>query len=118
MLSEDNALTEFDYRVYNAIYRGGKARRLFRLRRDLPDGSIVAMRAWLVPKSSRTPEGFKYSLVYIDPQGRRALGYDNAEGKGHHRHEGNTETPVDFESIRAHVGLFLAELREKWGIEL
>ena len=115
---EDKTLTEFDYRVYNTIYRGGKARRLFRRKRILSDGSIVAIRAWRVPKSFRTPEGVKYSLVYINTEGRRVLGYDNAEGKGHHRHEGEIETPVDFKSIESHVESFLGELREKWGVEL
>ena len=91
---------------------------MFRLKRNLADGSIVEMRAWLVPKSPRTPEGFKYSLVYIDVDGRRALGYDNAEGKGHHRHEGEIETSIDFRSIEAHVESFLGEIRARWGVEL
>ena len=38
-------------------------------------------------------------MVYIDAAGRRILGYDNAEGKGHHRHVGDDETPFEFESL-------------------
>ena len=63
------------------------------------------------------PEGLKYSLVYIDRDGRRLLGYDNAEGKGHHRHEGDVEEAVRFESMERHIKRFHEELREKWEIE-
>ena len=52
------------------------------------DGAIVEMKIWGVPPSKRMPDGFKYSLAYIGPDGGRLLGYDNAEGKGHHRHGG------------------------------
>ena len=31
------------------------------------------------------PFGIKYSVVYIK-DGKRVLGYDNAEGKGDHKH--------------------------------
>lgn len=57
------------------------------------------MKAWAVPRNSRKPEGLKYSLAYIDASGRRILGYDNAEGKGHHRHCGDAETPFEFKGI-------------------
>ena len=45
------------------------------------DGDIVEMNIWEVPRSRKTPEGLKYSLVYIRG-GKRLIGYDNAEGKG------------------------------------
>ena len=71
------------------------------------------MKAWRVPKTETMPEGVKYSLVYIDKQGKRALGYDNAEGKGHHRHEGEEETPFEFKSIDALIERFLGEISER-----
>jgi hypothetical protein len=76
-----------------------KARKLLSDKRVFPDGAIVEMKVWLVPPSPRTPEGFKYSLAYIDAHGRRILGFDNAEGKGHHRHDRDRETPFSFTSI-------------------
>jgi hypothetical protein len=60
------------------------------------DGSFLVLKVWKVPPSPRMPEGLKYSFVYIDGDGNRVLGYDNAEGKGHHRHEGGRETPARF----------------------
>lgn len=65
-----------------------------------------------MPKSLRTPEGYKYSLVYIDAGGQRVLGYDNAEGKGHHRHAHKTEESVEFESLEKIVERFLKEIEE------
>jgi len=43
------------------------------------------MKIWQVPVSEDKPHGYKYSLVYI-VGGERLIGYDNAEGKGDHRH--------------------------------
>jgi len=76
-----------------------KAKNLFSDKRVFPDGAIVEMKVWLVPPSPRKPEGYKYSLVYIDAHGNRVLGYDNAEGKGHHRHDRGRETADSFTSI-------------------
>ena len=75
------------------------ARLVISRRNPFADGSFVALKVWQVPPSPRTPEGFKYSFVYIDKEGHRVLGYDNAEGKGHHRHEGAHETPVPFTTV-------------------
>ena len=76
-----------------------RARLLFRIKRRYEDGEIVELKAWAVPPSAAKPEGLKYSMVYIDADGRRILGYDNAEGKGHHRHVADVETPFKFEDL-------------------
>jgi hypothetical protein len=86
------------------------AQLLFKQKHVYEDGAIVEMRAWIVPKTSRTPDGVNYSLVYIDPQGERILGYDNAEGKGHHRHDRNKETDVSFESIERLCSAFMNDV--------
>lgn len=88
-----------------------KATSVFWHKNIYPDGALVEMKVWAVPKSQRTPEGFKYSLVYINPDGQRLLGYDNAEGKGHHRHEGKRETPSVFVSIDQVIQQFLEEVQ-------
>ncbi len=61
-------------------------------------GNTTEIRLWSVPKSADKPHGFKYSLVYI-VNSRRIIGYDNAEGKGDHRHHKERETPYLFESL-------------------
>lgn len=49
-------------------------------------GNIIEIKMWKVDPSQDKPHGYKYSLVYI-VKGKRQIGYDNAEGKGDHRHE-------------------------------
>ena len=49
------------------------------------DGRITEIRIWKVPRSKTKPEGIKYSMVYI-VNNERIVGYDNSEGKGHHKH--------------------------------
>ena len=85
-------------------------RLLFQRKHKYEDGEIVELKAWEVPPSPAKPEGLKYSMVYIGANGRRILGYDNAEGKGHHRHVGDEETPFKFEGIEALRRQFLDEV--------
>lgn len=98
----------FDNMRYNIPYKG--ATLVFRQKYVYLDGAIVEMKAWAVPMSARTPEGIKYSLAYIDEHGNRLFGYDNAEGKGHHRHDKKKESPVAFESFGVLLGRFLREI--------
>ena len=63
-----------------------------------PDGGIIEVKIWAVPVTSHTPHGFKYSLVYVR-NGERAVGYDNHERKGDHRHIKGTESDYKFKSI-------------------
>ena len=75
-----------------------KARLIFYRKNIEPNGDIVEMRIWKVPHSKRAPSGVKYSLVYIR-EGKRIIGYDNAEGKGHHRHYKGREFVYDFQDV-------------------
>lgn len=61
-------------------------------------GNTVEIKLWAVKKSSDKPHGYKYSLVYI-VDGNRLIGYDNAEGKGDHRHYGNISESYSFSGI-------------------
>jgi hypothetical protein len=63
-----------------------------------PNGSIVEMKIWKVPISKSKPHGLKFSLVYIR-EGNRIIGYDNAEGKGCHKHYRNKEYPYHFKDV-------------------
>jgi hypothetical protein len=75
------------------------------------DGDIVEMKIWEVPRARKTPEGLKYSLVYVRG-GKRVIGYDNAEGKGHHRHMGKVEALYSFEDVDRLIGDFLADVEK------
>jgi len=73
-------------------------------------GNVVEIRMWQLPVPSKDkPHGYKYSLVYI-VAGDRVIGYDNAEGKGDHRHiEGKTK-PYHFVSLRKLANDFLRDV--------
>jgi hypothetical protein len=93
-----------------------KAVLLFHEKVEYADGDIVEVKAWAVTPSPAKPEGIKYSLVYIGKDGTRILGYDNAEGKGHHKHLGGWESPSEFTSIERLIERFgreVAQLRRR-----
>ena len=75
-----------------------KASLIVRDRFEFEDGDIAEVRVWEVPSSEDKPHGYKYSLVYI-VNGKRVIGYDNAEGKGDHRHYHDKEEAYEFKSI-------------------
>ena len=74
------------------------ARLLFYRKQIQSEKELIEMKVWEVPRSRHYPEGIKYSLVYIR-EGQRAVGYDNAEGKGHHRHCGRDQQEYAFEGV-------------------
>ena len=93
-----------------------KAVLLFHEKVEYADGDIVEVKAWAVAPSPAKPEGIKYSLVYIGKDGTRILGYDNAEGKGHHKHLGGRESPSEFTNIERLIEQFgreVAHLRRR-----
>jgi hypothetical protein len=72
---------------------------LFYLKNILPNGDVVEMKIWQVPETKDKPHVLKYSLVYIK-EGERIVGYDNAEGKGDHRHYRGKEYPYPFKDMK------------------
>ena len=87
-----------------------KATRIFYDKVVLPDGAIVEMTIWQLPKlSSERPHGLKYSLFYgLD--GVRIVGYDNERGKSDHKHVVEMETRYRFVSVEKLVADFLADV--------
>ena len=62
-------------------------------------GNIIEIKVWQMPEPARDKQHcYKYSLVYI-VNGERVIGYDNAEGKGDHRHYVRAEKPYRFKGI-------------------
>lgn len=97
------------------MVRHMEAKRAFYDRAEFPDGAIVEMTIWLVPKpvvGSAHP--FKYSLFY-GYTGRRIIGYDNERGKGDHRHLGDKQEPYLFSSVEALMADFLADVQRARG---
>ena len=64
-------------------------------------GNTVEIKMWKIPQSGkRNQHTFKYSLVYI-VNGKRVIGYDNAERKGDHRHYGNKEEHYELSALKS-----------------
>lgn len=92
-----------------------KATRAFYDRGEYPDGAIVEMTIWLVPKPvSGCTHPFKYSLFY-GYHGKRVAGYDNERGKGDHRHFEEREEPYSFSTVEALIADFLSDVRRVRG---
>ncbi|MHB8232709.1 MAG: toxin-antitoxin system TumE family protein [bacterium] len=72
-------------------------------------GNIIEIKLWQVPVSADKPHGYKYSLVYI-VKGERVIGYDNAEGKGDHKHNGDSTEYYEFKTIRRLIDDFVKDI--------
>lgn len=74
-------------------------------------GDIVEMKIRRVPYSKDRPHGLRYSLVYVR-EGKRIVGYDNAEGKGDHRHHKGKEQPYQFRDINTLIQDFFGDVEK------
>ena len=94
-----------------------KATLLFEDRTVYPDGAILEMRIWRLPKrDAERPHGLKYSLFY-GRDGRRVIGYDNERGKGDHRHYGSREEPYEFSTAERMVADFLDDVERERSVK-
>jgi len=82
--------------------------------KEIRGNEIVEIKVWQVPRSKAVPHGVRYSIAYIR-DGKRLLGYDNAEGKGHHRHYRGREAPYDYLDIWRTIADFKKDLIEMRG---
>jgi hypothetical protein len=86
-----------------------KAQLLFYRKNVEADGVIVEMKIWEVPPAEGAGRQFKYSLVYVK-DGKRLVGYDNGEGKGHHKHIRGKQSPYSFINIDRMIDDFYQDL--------
>ena len=77
--------------------------------KEIRGNEIVEIKVWQVPRSKAFPHGVKYSIAYIR-DGKRLLGYDNAEGKGHHRHYRGKEASYGFVDMWKAIAVFKKDL--------
>ena len=72
---------------------------VLRERLQISDTVYVEMVVWQVPKALKgSNHAFKYRLALISG-GICVLRFDNAAGKGDHKHVGNREVPYTFGSV-------------------
>lgn len=91
-----------------------KATLIIKDRMEFEDGAVAEIKLWEVLASEDKPHGFKYSLVYI-VKGERVIGYDNAEGKGDHRHYYEREEPYKFVDVDRLIKDFFDDVTKRRG---
>ncbi len=91
------------------------ALRIYYDKQVLPDGAIVEMVIWQLPKpEAKRSHGLKYRLFY-GKAGVRIIGYDNERGKGDHPHYGANEESYTFESVEKLIADFSSDVKESRG---
>jgi hypothetical protein len=82
-------------------------------------GNLIEVKMWdIAAPTADRPWSYKYSLVYI-VDGVRVIGYNNAEGRGDHRHYRDKERPYFFESLSQLITDFYEDIEKfKRGEEL
>lgn len=77
------------------------------------DGAIEESIVWIVPRSSKNPEGVRYRLAFILKGAKTpSVLYDNHHPKGHHKHIGPNEVSYDFSSIERLLADFDKDVEE------
>ncbi len=87
-----------------------KAEPYYMYKRLYENGDIIEIKVWKIEKGIDKPHGFKYSLVFIR-DGKRVIGYDNAERKGDHRHYEDREYQYTFKNIDELIKDFFNDVR-------
>ncbi len=87
-----------------------KARQIVRSKEIREDGIIIEMVVWqLQERSKERPHGLKYRL-YCGRNGKTLVRYDNEQGKGDHRHYGESEEIYRFTGLANLIGAFLDDV--------
>lgn len=85
-----------------------KAELITRFKDVTPEGGIIELVIWRVPKPvPPTEHGYKYRAAY-SLHGKRVVGFDNERGKGDHYHLDGVERPYRFVSVEQLVEDFIA----------
>ena len=89
------------------------AQRITAFKNINPDGSILEVVIWKVPKPvPPTEHGYKYRAVYV-VDGVRIVGFDNERGKGDHCHIDGKELPYAFIGVDQLLEDFIATVETR-----
>ena len=89
------------------------AQRITAIKNISPDGSILEIVIWKVPKPvPSTEHGYKYRAVYV-VNGVRVVGFDHERGKGDHCHMDGKELPYAFASVDQLLEDFIAAVETR-----
>jgi hypothetical protein len=82
--------------------------------KQIKGDEIVEIKIWQLPEIADKTQHINFSIVYIK-DGKRLIGYDNAEGKGYHRHYGLKEEAYHFKTIWGLLDDFKNDLKHLRG---
>ena len=89
------------------------AQRITAIKNINPDGSILEVVIWKVPKPvPPTEHGYKYRAVYV-VDGVRIVGFDNERGKGDHCHMDGKDLPYAFIGVGQLLEDFIAAVETR-----
>ena len=89
------------------------AQRITAIKNINPDGSILEIVIWKLPKPVPPSEhDYKYRAVYV-LDGVRIVGFDNERGKGDHCHLDGKELPYTFTSVDQLLEDFIAAVETR-----
>jgi len=78
--------------------------------KEIKEDELVEIKVCRAPRTKNTPDGVKISVAYVR-NGKRLIGYDNAEGKGYHRHFMDREEAYEFSDIWTLLDDFKKDVR-------
>jgi len=87
-------------------------------KRVLKDGAVIEMKVWEVPNTKNYPEGFKYSLIAVDPVSGSKVLMDNHSPKGHHYHLDDKQLPYSFTNLNKLVRDFKKLTFDHLGVKI
>lgn len=88
-----------------------ESRKVIHIKEVWPDGAIIEMVVWQVPRAVKgSSHHFKYRLYY-GREGRCLVLYDNERGKGDHTHIQGKEMPNKFRTLEQLIIDFERDVR-------
>ena len=87
-------------------------------KRKFQNKYIIEMKVWAFDKNNKYPDGFSYTLIFIDPKSKFKILMDNHYPKGHHYHIGKDEFPYVFVNIEKLVSDFKGLILEHTGFKI
>lgn len=85
---------------------------------EFDNGALLEVRLWSFESNENYPEGFKYSLIYIDGSRERKVLMDNHSPKGHHYHLDSKQFEYNFVSFEILIHDFKDLVSSHMGVKL
>lgn len=82
------------------------------------NGLVVEMKIWEIQGSKTYPDGFRYSLIAINPEDGSKVLMDNHNPKGHHYHVNDDEFPYLYQNLDRLIADFRNLVLKHLGVKL